>query len=180
MPFLTQTSSSFFTKKEGCATDLFWFTSENKHPDAFPPKNLRSAGFAERKSGCDGQTFKTDSIGQIHSLATSMQVFRLPHQELRFFLNRCLRALPLKFGFNQTSFRMCMSGIYMHVYPGLHRVILNRFWILNPFQKGISIIQRLVPLTMLPDQQGCQIARVARSLFSTTKTAFFAVFSTNF
>ena len=87
-------------KKEGCATALFWVTSENKPPYAFPPKNLRSAGFAGGKSGCDETTFETDSIGQIHSLATSMQVFRLPHQELRFFLNRCLRALPLKFGFN--------------------------------------------------------------------------------
>ena len=88
------------TKKEGCARKpaLFWFTSEKQLLYAFPTKYLRRAGFAGGKWGGDEQTFKTDSIGQIHSLATSMQVFRLPQQELQFFLNRCLRALPLKFG----------------------------------------------------------------------------------
>ena len=86
------------TKKEGCARKpaLFWFTSEKQLLYAFPTKYLRRAGFAEGKWGGDEQTFKTDSIGQIHSLATSMQVFRLPRQKLRFFLNRCLRALPLR------------------------------------------------------------------------------------
>ena len=70
---------------------LFWFPSENETLFPFPPEYLRSAGFAGRKWGCAEIIGETDSISQIHSLATSMQVFRLPDQKLWFFLNKDLR-----------------------------------------------------------------------------------------
>ena len=70
---------------------LFWFPSENETLFPFPPEYLGSAGFAGRKWGATGTFVETDSISQIHSLATSMQVFRLPDQKLWFILNKDLR-----------------------------------------------------------------------------------------
>ena len=75
----------FISQKRSLRTEsqaLFWFPSENETLFPFPTEYLRSAGFAGGKWGCAEIIGETDSISQIHSLATSMQVFRLPDQKL--------------------------------------------------------------------------------------------------
>ena len=112
-------------------------------------------------------------ISSSHILFGSRRIFRSHLSQTLFFVNYYPK-------FNQTSFRMCMSGIYMHTC--IPRSTQRNFKPILDFKPileryfdylEVSAISNVARSTELPDCQGCQIPFL-------NKKCLFCSFSTNF